>query len=398
VRTISRRRMLGSVAMLGAVAPALSGADVDGMQRPGRDASPIGNRWPQPDERYFYGRAADRREMQRLNTQITPGDVEGFKAAWTAAADQHEQRAARAATAGRHVTARDHFATAATYHSQVQNLFLRLGRRDAMVEGHDRMTAAFKRAWHKVDPPFEAVEIPFGGTSLPGLFFRAHGNGSAPAPVIVELNGIDHIKERIYFRSQWIPYVERGLNYLTFDGPGQGESLAKRGILLRPDSETAASAAIDFVAKRPDVDTKRIGVFGTSFGGYFAPRAAATDARIKAMASRASVFDALEDAFDFCPMIREQLRLLLGVATLEEARDRLRPFTLRDLAPKIRCPVFITHGSRDDIVSVASARKFEAAIVARDKRVAIVEGAGHNPGDESETEQIDWIAEKLRAG
>jgi pimeloyl-ACP methyl ester carboxylesterase len=113
------------------------------------------------------------------------------------------------------------------------------------------------------------------------------------------------------------------------------------------------------------------------------------------MASRASVFDALEDAFDFCPMIREQLRLLLGAATLEDARDRLKAFTLRDLAPKIRCPVFITHGSRDDIVSVASAKKFDAAIVARDKHVVIVEGAGHNPGDESETEQIDWIAEKL---
>jgi fermentation-respiration switch protein FrsA (DUF1100 family) len=115
------------------------------------------------------------------------------------------------------------------------------------------------------------------------------------------------------------------------------------------------------------------------------------------MASRSSVFDALEDAFDFCPMIREQLRLLLGVATLEEARGRLRPFTLRDLASKIHCPVFITHGSRDDTVSVASARKFDAAIAASEKRVLIVEGAGHNPGDDSEIEQIDWIAEKLRS-
>lgn len=391
----TRRSLIVDAARAAVVTPFLPRVAAGSARQAAAPGNPLGDRWPQPDERYFYGRAADRREMQRTNASVTPGDVDGFVRAWSSLVDREQAQAAAAALARRPVTARDRLLRAANYQSQIQNLHLRLGRFDEWREAHALMRVLFDRAWQAGPAPFERVELPFEGGRLAGFFFPAPGPRATRRPAVLELNGIDHHKERIFFRSDWIPYADRGLHYLTIDGPGQGESLA-RGVHLRPDSEVAARVALDHLAGREDVDASRLGVFGTSFGGYFAPRAA-TDGRVRAMASRSSVFDPAEDAFDFSPALREHLRMLVGAPSLDEARRALARFSLRDVAPSIGCPVFVTHGSRDTVVSVASARKLEAALTAAGTRVQIVEGAGHNPGDESEIEQIDWLAQRLGA-
>ena len=48
---------------------------------------------------------------------------------------------------------------------------------------------------------------------------------------------------------------------------------------------------IDFVETRRDLDTARIGMWGVSLGGYYAPRAAAFDKRIKACIALGGPFD-----------------------------------------------------------------------------------------------------------
>ena len=353
--------------------------------------NPLGPRWPKLSQRFFYGRAADFQEMKQAYEKIEPGDVQAFVTVWISLARSNEQRAERAAARGHNITARDYFLRASNYYSFVRNLFLRLGKESQIVDPHGQMLASFRRAWEQAEAPFERVQIPFGDKVLPGFFFAAQNRKAARGPAVVELSGIDHIKERAFFRSQWIPYTERGLNYLTLDGPGQGELLVNN-TYFRPDMEVAGRKAIDYLVKRKDVDPRRIGIFSTSFGAYFALRTAASDTQVKAVACRSSVYDALEDAYDFCPWIREHLRLLVNAATAEEAREKLGEFTLKGVARKIRCPVFITHGSLDDIVSVNAARKLEAEIQSEDKTIRVVEGAGHFPGAEIQVEQVDWMA------
>jgi len=45
---------------------------------------------------------------------------------------------------------------------------------------------------------------------------------------------------------------------LSFDGPGQGE--AEYDIPIRGDYEVAASAVVDYVVSRNDLDAARIGL------------------------------------------------------------------------------------------------------------------------------------------
>jgi hypothetical protein len=51
---------------------------------------------------------------------------------------------------------------------------------------------------------------------------------------------------------------------------------------MNPESERGASAAIDWLETRDDVDARRVGVVAMSLGGYYAPRAAAFEKRLAA--------------------------------------------------------------------------------------------------------------------
>ena len=52
-----------------------------------------------------------------------------------------------------------------------------------------------------------------------------------------------------------------------------------------PESVVAWRAALDALAKRPEIDGKRLGAFGVSRGGLWVMRLAAHDARVKALIS-----------------------------------------------------------------------------------------------------------------
>ena len=108
-------------------------------------------------------------------------------------------------------------------------------------------------------------------------------------PVVVIISGLESTKEEA--RTMEDGLLRRGLATFTFDGPGQGESWFQGGLIV--EFERATSAVIDYLERLPQVDAKRLGVFGPSMGGYLAPRSAACDQRIKACASRAACMTAL---------------------------------------------------------------------------------------------------------
>ena len=54
--------------------------------------------------------------------------------------------------------------------------------------------------------------------------------------------------------------------------------------------EKAGKAFIDYLVKRPEVDAEKIGLFGISMGSYWAPRIAAYDHRVKAVAAATACF------------------------------------------------------------------------------------------------------------
>jgi fermentation-respiration switch protein FrsA (DUF1100 family) len=64
--------------------------------------------------------------------------------------------------------------------------------------------------------------------------------------------------------------------------------------------------------------------------------------------------------------------------------------------PRVRCPVLVVHGGRDEIIPVAQGRRlFDAA--PEPKRLIIIEGAGHNDLSNVGGEKyIDTLAEFVR--
>src|ERR1700741_3828957 len=126
---------------------------------------------------------------------------------------------------------------------------------------------------------------------------------------------------------------------------------------MRGDYEVAVKAVIDYVETRRDLDAARVGIAGISLGGYYAPRAAAFDKRIKACLALGGPYD-WGEAFASVPdLTREAFRVRSKSATLEEARRKAATLTLEGAAQRITCPIYIMTGSLDRIVPPKDAER-----------------------------------------
>jgi dipeptidyl aminopeptidase/acylaminoacyl peptidase len=343
--------------------------------------------------------------------QSHAGDGEAWFAQWSAMA---EKVAALAAAAER----RGHEVTAAAAHMRAAN-YLQTGERllqprsEASQQAFARAVALFKKGIPHV--PFlaiEVVEIPFeGGKSLPAYFIKSAAAGDARLPTLVFFDGLDITKELQYFRG--VPELaKRGIACLVLDIPGTGEAIRFRGLPARFDTEVAGTAAVNYLETRGDVDGERLAVMGISLGGYYAPRAAAFEPRLKACVSWGAIWDyhatwrrRIEQAFQASLSVPgEHIMWVLGVASLEAALKKLEGFRLAGVAEKVRCPYLLTHGERDAQIPIEDAQALFDAIGAKDKTFKLFTaeegGFEHCQGDNLTigiSYIADWLKEKLGA-
>ena len=185
---------------------------------------------------------------------------------------------------------------------------------------------------------------------------------------------------------------------LTIDGPGQGTSLRHRNLHSRYDYEVPVGAALDFLQSRPEVDPDRIGVIGRSFAGYYSCRALAFDHRPKALVVFGAFYKVPEDIVARNP---RYWQWLVGAATLEEAREKYKKFSLEGLVERIECPMLILHGEEDHLVPVEDAhRTYAEASCAKELVIYKTgeRGSVHCQYDsfpETVPLMCDWLSEKL---
>lgn len=136
--------------------------------------------------------------------------------------------------------------------------------------------------------PLERLDIPYKDTTLPAIFYKPD-RSSTPRATLIYQTGFDGTMEELYPGAS--AANRRGLNCLTFEGPGQGRVIREQGLPFRHDWEKVVTPVVDYVLSRADVDPERVALMGVSMGGYMAPRAAAFEYRLAACIANGGVFD-----------------------------------------------------------------------------------------------------------
>jgi dipeptidyl aminopeptidase/acylaminoacyl peptidase len=268
----------------------------------------------------------------------------------------------------------------------------------------DQARAAFRAAIPELPIEVEVIAVADEAVEYDGYVF--YGRSAAPErpqPAVIFLGGADSYAEELFFFGG-SALAERGLTVVVADTPGRGSTLRHKGIISRPDYEVPAARLVDYAASLAVVDPDRIGLVGLSLGGYYAPRLAAFDERIKACVCWCACVDVLEDVYLFYPAIQPQLRWIVGAANDMEARERLAAFRLDEVAPQITCPILISHGEADEIMAVRSARRLYELVGSADKHLRIWTqaegGAGHCNYDNWAAcipLMFDWLVSRLDA-
>lgn len=186
-------------------------------------------------------------------------------------------------------TRRSRALRAAQYYGQA--LFFVLGSDDPGSE--EALYRAGRRAWDAFcdlcDPAPVRARVPYGDTALPVWFFRPDDSDHC-RPTVILTNGSDGQNVDMWTYGV-AAALERGWNALVYDGPGQGQMLFVERMVFTPTREKVVSPLIDWLARRPDVETRRIALTGLSMGGDLAPRAAAFEDRIAALVAMPGCVD-----------------------------------------------------------------------------------------------------------
>lgn len=353
-------------------------------------------------------------EVNRIGLRLKGhvGDDNAWFREWTREAETVEK-------AGRERLAEGHRASAATYLLRAANYY-HVGERflipkSAGLDAYRRGVDCFRDAAKLMKRPrIEHVEIPYEGKTLPAVLVHAETveGRSGPAPAMVFFDGFDVTKEIQYFKG--VPdLVQRGIACLIVDGPGNGESPRFRDLYLHHETERYASAAYEFLAARPEIDEKRIGVMAISLGGYYAPRAAAFEQRFACCIAWGAQWDYWQTwkrRFDLLDsggtpslsVAADHLLWIFDVKTREEAMKKLEGFRLDGVVQKITCPFLLLHGEGDEQIPLEMAHKVIDSVGSKDKTLKVFtrdEGGYHHCQIDNASIGVaymwDWVEDRL---
>ena len=334
--------------------------------------------------------------------------TEAYLEAYSTLGDRLVELAEEDLAAGHTLSAATKFERASIYF-QTGERMQRIGYKPREI-AYDKAISAFDNYIKYSEEPVEKVEIPFGNTSFPGIFYRSPLAGSQ-TPVMVHFNGLDSTKEMIYGAPLRRELAKRGISILAVDHPGTGEALRKRGLHAIPESEQWGAACVDYLESRDDVDTARIGIVGWSLGGYYAPRAAAYEKRFKICAAWGANFNwgelqkrrAEREGENPVPHYWQHVQWVWGKNSFEEFMEFIPRVNLIEAVKNITVPFLVTHGANDRQIPMEYAHaQYEGAVNSPDRTLHIFTeregGVEHVGGDNmlpGASFISDWIADRL---
>lgn len=339
-------------------------------------------------------------DIARCARRIELGDKDSWEREWIALAEVTEARAREAEKAGKIQTAVQNYFHANNYW-RMADVFL-LGFDPRRAKYFSKSQENFRAAAKLHSPKMEVIQVKCGSETYDGYYCHPVNPKPGKYPAVFLIGGADAFAEEIFFSGRQV--LNRGWGLLLVDTPGRGSSLYLKKIPTRPDYEVPVKACIDYLVSRPEVDANRIGLIGISLAGYYAPRAAAFDKRIKALVGWSGCWSILTDVYEFCAHLQPTLRRLLGDVDEATAKKQLAAFTMADCAKNITCPTLISHGEGDHLMSVEGAKKLFVAIGAKDKTLKLYDGkdghggaihCSHDRWSYNVPFMLDWLEERL---
>ncbi len=324
-----------------------------------------------------------------------------FMAEWVAMADKLAELAAEDEQRGRLFSAGEKLKRAAVYYQTAERM---QGHGHAgRAATYAKALSSFGRGTAFAQDPVQRVEISLGETTLAGLWTPA--GTPTPAPAVVYCNGLDSTKELLWF--SWLPTAlrKRGISSLCIDQPGTGEALRLKNLPASHESETWASACVDWLVARADVAADRIGMTGISLGGYFAPRAVAFEPRFAAGAVWGANHNWAEvqqkrrrrEGENPVPHYWAHVQWVFGAASMEEFEQRAHKMTLDGILHRITVPFLVTHGAHDRQISVEYAQRSYDALTHSPRRELKIftarEGGVEHVGADNMSFGRDYIAD-----
>ncbi len=265
------------------------------------------------------------------------------------AAKRSERLAQAEADAGHRETAMELYYQASLQYADAQHVVFETGDEKKFL--HGGVIRCYDKVRELAPYRIEHVDVPWNGTVVSGNLHLAPGDGAKP--LVFYVPGCDQTKEA-WPHPYYNQALQRGMHVFSFDGPGQGESNL-RGIRLTDDNyEQAASAVIDYLCTRKEIDAKKIGVYALSFGSHWGMRIAATEHRIAAAAAPwASFVDKYYLMTEESPRYKQLFAYLTQSDTEAELDAVVDKMTMDGYMDKIKCPTLIVSGEYDPRAPIA---------------------------------------------
>jgi dipeptidyl aminopeptidase/acylaminoacyl peptidase len=229
------------------------------------------------------------------------------------------------------------------------------------------------------------IEYPsFDGLPIPALVYAPEGPG--PHPVLVSIHGGPEGQSRPFFNplNEYL-VSELGItvvlpNVRGSTGYGRAYTLLDNGE-RREDSVKDIGALLDWVATQSQLDGKRVGVYGGSYGGYMSLAAGATfPGRVAAVVDVVGI----SNFVTFLESTKEYRRDLRRVEYGDERVPAMREF-LQRISPlensnKITAPLFVVQGQNDPRVPLSEAEQIVKKLRAEGREVWFMLAADEGHG------------------
>lgn len=238
---------------------------------------------------------------------ITPGDFNSFSQVFYELANDTKALAQDPSLAYDKVNVRDTWFSAATYF-RLADFYLHGDPKDPLINIlWKEQTAAFDKAMAALPVPGQRVKIPSNNFTVEAIWWPVAVD-QVKRPTIILGNGYDGSQEDLYHSFVSAAH-QRGWNAITYEGPGQPTVRRYQDLGFIPDWERVVTPVVDYILANQTsaVDSSKLLLFGYSFGGYLAARAAAYEKRIKAVILDGGVFDAYQAFHDQLPIEAQDL-------------------------------------------------------------------------------------------